>query len=144
MDQRQAQASADTDRPLPVPTPESMPYWEAAREHRLTVQRCTECGLTQFYPPRVFCRRCMSELKWIECSGKGVVFASSTVVRAPSPSFAADAPYNVSMIELEEGIHLISNIVNPPSEGEAKIGAAVEVVFDDVTESVTLPKFRLV
>jgi uncharacterized OB-fold protein len=131
-------------RPLPTPTPESSPYWEAARRHELVVQRCTSCGLAQFYPPRTFCRRCMSEVAWITCSGRATVVASSTVVRAPSPAFQVDAPYNVSLVQLEEGPRLITNVVNPPAEGEVPPGAAVEVIFDDVTDDVTLPRFRLV
>jgi len=137
-------AEGKAQRPLPTPTPESSPYWEATHEHRLVVQQCGTCGLTQFYPPRTFCRRCMSELTWITCSGRAVVVASSTVVRAPSKAFQEDAPYNVSLVELEEGPRLITTVVNPPAEGEVRPGASVEVVYDDVTETVTLPRFRLV
>ena len=105
-------------RPLPTPTPESAPYWRAAREHRLIIQHCTTCDLNQFYPPRVFCRRCMSDLEWIDCSGRGTVVASSTVVRAPSPAFQKDAPYSVALIELAEGIRLISHVKGLPAGEE--------------------------
>jgi uncharacterized OB-fold protein len=66
------------------------------------------------------------------------------VVRAPSAAFQEDAPYNVSLVRLEEGPQLITNVVNPPAEGEVPVGAPVEVIYDDVTDTVTLPRFRLI
>lgn len=136
-------SSSEYRKPVPVPTHESMPYWEGTRARELRVQHCGDCGLYQFYPPRAMCRRCMSEnLSWVKTSGRATVYSTSVVYRAPSAEFALEAPYNVSLIELEEGgIRLISNVIGIDPEA-VTIGMPVEVVFDDITSEVTLPRFR--
>jgi uncharacterized OB-fold protein len=81
-------------------------------------------------------------LTWIEASGKGTIYSYTVVHRAPS-SFADSVPYVVALIDLTEGVRMMTNVVGvPPSD--VRIGAAVEVIFDDVTPEITLPKFRLV
>lgn len=128
-------------RPLPVPDGDTKPYWDAAREHRLVLQRCDECQNAIFYP-RSVCPHCMSDrISWIEAMGTGTIYSYTVVHRAPA-QFVDDAPYVVALIDLSEGVRLMSNIVgSPPSD--VRIGAAVTVVFDDVTPEITLPKFRL-
>ena len=84
-----------------------------------------------------------SDLEWHEASGKGTVYSFSVNHRAPHPGFADEIPFVLAIVELEEGPRMMTNIVecNPDS---VKIGMAVEVTFEDVTEEVTLPKFKLV
>lgn len=131
---------SDYNRPLPVPDGDTRPYWDAAKEHRLAVQRCQDCGDTIFYP-RSVCPACMSDrIEWINASGRGVIYSYTVIHRAP-PGFGDSVPYVVALIDLVEGVRLMSNVVNPASD--VRIGAPVEVVFDDVTPEVTLPKFRL-
>jgi len=131
---------ADYLKPLPVPDGDTKPYWDAAKEHRLLIQRCQECHAAIFYP-RSVCPHCMSDqISWIEASGRGTIYSYTVVHRAPPP-FADDAPYVVALIDLEEGVRLMSNVGAPPSD--VKIGAPVAVVFDDVTPEITLPKFCL-
>jgi uncharacterized OB-fold protein len=57
------------------------------------------------------------------------------------PAFAGDAPYAPAIIELEEGVRMVSWVVDCPPE-ELAAGLPVEVIFEDVTDAVTLPKFR--
>ncbi len=133
---------AEYTRPLPVPDGDTKPYWDAAKEHRLVIQRCQDCQHAIFYP-RSICPQCMSDrVAWIGATGKGTVYSYTVVHRAPA-QFADDAPYVVALIDLAEGVRMMSNVVgSPPSS--VRIGAAVEVVFDDVTSDISLPKFRLV
>ncbi len=127
--------------PLPRPYQDTAPYWDAAREHRFVLQRCTECGEHQFYP-RGVCSHCLSsDLEWLEASGKGTVYSFSVNHRAPHPGFADKLPFVLAIVELAEGPRMMTNIVDCDPETVA-IGMEVEVVFDDITEEVTLPKFR--
>ena len=129
--------------PLPRPYQDTETYWAAARDHRFVIQHCKSCGKHQFYP-RGVCSHCLSsDLEWHEASGKGTVYSFSVNHRAPHPGFADEIPFVLASVELEEGPRMMTNIVecNPDS---VKIGMAVEVTFEDVTEEVTLPKFKLV
>jgi uncharacterized OB-fold protein len=128
-------------KPRPALDPDSAPYWEACREHRLIVQRCGQCGKTRF-PPGPTCPGCgATDHDWIASSGRGRVF-SWIVVRHPVPAevYAGDVPYVVALIELEEGVRLVSNVIGCVPE-DVRANMPVTVVFDDVGE-VPLPKFR--
>ena len=60
-----------TGKHFPRPTPETRPYWEACRQGRLLLQRCTGCGAHQFYP-RLMCTRCDGDaLEWVQAGGGG-------------------------------------------------------------------------
>ena len=127
-------------KPLPYIHEETRPYWEAAKKHELRIQKCRICGTHYFYP-RDFCPSCFSfDVEWVRASGRGTVY-SFTICQRGAPGFEGDAPYNLAIIELEEGARMMSNVVEC-AETDLKVGMAVEVVFDDVTEDVTLPKFR--
>jgi hypothetical protein len=118
-----------------------MGFWESIKNHQLVFQRCEECG-TWVHPPRPACPKCGSfEKEWAPSSGKGVVYSRVTYRESPDPAFKA--PYSVVLVELEEGVRIISNMVDVAPE-EISIGMPVEVVFDDITEELTLPKFRKV
>ena len=128
-------------KPLPEITPEMAPFWEAARRHELVLQRCAGCGSFRF-PARELCSRCLSRAStWERVSGRGTLFSFAVMHQAAHPGFAADLPYAVVTVELEEGARLLSNVVGCPLR-DLRIGMPLEVVFDDVTPEVTLPKFR--
>ena len=128
-------------KPLPQVTPAMAPFWEAARRHELVVQRCRACGARRF-PARELCSHCLSrEAEWERVSGRGTVFSVAIVHQALHPGFAAEVPYAVVVVELEEGPRLISNLLGVAPH-EIHIGLPVEVVFEDVTPEITLPKFR--
>lgn len=133
--------SAKFQKPLPYIDDISRPYWAAARRHELVLQRCQECGHYR-YPAGITCPHCLAErLEWVKASGRGTVYTWTVFHRAYHPAFASDVPYAVVAIELDEGPRLVSNLVNCNIE-DIKVGMPVEVVFDDVTEEVSLPKFR--
>lgn len=128
-------------KPLPTPSPISEPFWRAAREHRLEIQRCRHCATHIFYPRRL-CPHCLSpDLEWVTASGKGSVYSYTIARRPTGPGFEPDVPYVIAIVELAEGPHLTTNIVGCDPEA-VYVGMPVEAVFDDVTEEVTLVKFR--
>jgi uncharacterized OB-fold protein len=125
--------------PLPRPSPLSKPYWDAAREGRLLVQRCGDCGALIFIPQPA-CTACFgSHLEWVQSSGRGTVYSYTVVHRPQRPEF--QVPYAVAIVELEEGWHTLSNLIGCEIQ-ELRVGMPVEVVFHAMSEDVTLPLFR--
>lgn len=135
--------ATEYSKPLPVPQPESDYYWEQAAKGKLVAQRCTDCHEFQFYP-RVFCTGCSGRsLEWKELSGRGTLFTFTIVHQPPHKGFAGDIPYVAAIIELEEGAKMPSQVIGIAPEPEAlSIGMPLEVVFEQVTDEITLPKFK--
>ncbi|PKN44219.1 MAG: hypothetical protein CVU59_12210 [Deltaproteobacteria bacterium HGW-Deltaproteobacteria-17] len=133
--------AAAPQKPKPVVNSWSRPFWDGTRQGRLLIQKCESCGQHIFYP-RLSCPSCFSEkLDWVEASGRGSIY-SYTVVHNNAPSaFAADIPYVVAVIRLEEGVQMLSNIVECDHE-KLVCDMPVEVVFETLDEEFTLPKFR--
>jgi uncharacterized OB-fold protein len=128
-------------RPLPAPDASTEPYWAAAREGRLVMPRCIDCGHFHFYP-KTLCPACSSpRLEWTACSGRAEVYSYTVVHRAPSPAFAADVPYVVAAIALEEGPHLMSSVINCPPDA-VHVGMPVRVAFRRASDEITLPVFE--
>lgn len=136
-------------RPLPKISETTRPFWEGCKRHELLIQRCGDCGTYRF-PPRPMCPKCNSmNSGWSKVSGKGEIFSFIVVPgfklqAAPMGSWPEDGyPINVVIVELPDagGVHIVSNLVECRSE-EIKVGMPVKVVFEDVTEEITLPKFR--
>jgi len=129
--------------PLPQPQPESDFYWEKTKAHELWLKRCDDCNKAFFYP-RAICPLCFSRnTRWVRSSGRGALYAFAIVHRPPAPPWQECVPYVAALVELEDGVRLATNLVDvEPDPAKVKIGMPVEVVFDDVTEKVTLPKFR--
>jgi uncharacterized protein len=129
------------DRPLPAVTEEGAPYWAACREGKLAFQKCTACGHVRF-PPSVLCPKCLAfEHEWAPVSGRGTIYSFIIVHRPQHPGFFNDVPYNVAIVELDEGIRMHTNVVECANE-ELRIGLPVEVVFEKKDDEITLPKFR--
>jgi uncharacterized OB-fold protein len=130
-----------SERPLPTPDAATAPYWSAAREERLVMPHCLDCGHYHFYP-RTLCPQCSSpRLEWAPCSGRGEVYSFTVVHRAPSPAFASAVPYVVGAVKLQEGPHLMTNIVHCAPDA-VRIGMPVRVVFEKVSDEITLPVFE--
>lgn len=128
-------------RPAPAATDATRPFWEAARQHRLVVQQCGDCGKPQFYP-RAFCRHCLGErLDWRECSGRGTVYTFTVNHRAANAHMADKLPYAVAMVTLDEGVRMMGNIAGPLEK--LRIGALVRVRFVDLDAQYSLPQFEL-
>ena len=128
---------------FPVAKPGTKAYWEACRRHELQIQRCNDCGSFQFYP-RIFCTHCSSRaVEGVTASGRGEVVTWTIVERAVSKAYAADAPYVIALIELQEGPVMMSKVVGCEPESVQK-GMAVEVCFEDWSEEVSMPIFAAV
>ena len=132
---------ADYTKPLPRPDVDSKPFWDSCKAQAMALQQCASCGRFR-YPPRLVCPHCLSEeARWTPVSGRGQVYLSLVMYRSYGPAWEGDVPYNLAMVELDEGVRLWSNVVGCPPE-EVQIGDRVEVVYDAVTPEVTLPRFR--
>ena len=128
-------------KPLPVVTEESRPFWDGCREGKLLLQYCDACQHYQFYP-RLYCMQCAAkELRWLEVSGRGVVYSYTVIRQNKSPEFVDDVPYNLAIIQLEEGPRMMSNIVDIDLD-DLRVDLPVAVVFDPVSDTISLPRFR--
>ncbi len=128
-------------KPLPVVTDESRPFWEGCRQGKLLLQYCEQCQRHQFYP-RLYCMQCGSdELHWVEASGHGVIYSYTIIHQNKSAEFMHDTPYNVAIVQLAEGPRMMSNIVDIAPD-DLRVGLSVTVVFEPVTDSISLPRFR--
>lgn len=134
-------SDAEMAKPMPKPSKWSQPFWDNAKEGRLTLKRCTSCGHID-QPPYLYCTNCHSDAaEWIEATGKGTLVAYAiNEYMVPFP-FWDDMPYVLAMIDLEEGVRMISNIVECDHDA-LENGMALEVVFDKVSDDFTLPKWR--
>ena len=126
-------------RPDPVRSPDSAFFWEGARRGELLGQACAACGALR-HPPRPMCPRCHAvEVRTLRLSGRGVVY-SWIRPRHPAPVGFAEAPV-VALVELEEGIRIVSNVVGA-APGEVRQGLAVEVAFEPTRGGQAVPVFR--
>jgi uncharacterized OB-fold protein len=130
-------------KPLPEVTPVTQPFWEAAAQGKLMMQRCADCR-SWVWCPRPACVECGGDkLQWLQLSGRGKIFAFTVVREVVGRSlrgFAGDIPYVTAWIDLEEGPRILSNVVGCAIEKVA-IGMAVEVVFENAAPGIFLPKF---
>ena len=116
-------------------------FWEAVRQHRLVFQRCRDCGLF-IHRPRPICPRCLSRRKdWVPSQGKGHIYSYVTVVYQKTGYPGIKTPYSVVVVEMLEGVRIIANVEGIAPE-ELYVGMPVEVVFEDIDEDLTLPRFR--
>ena len=139
-----AEAVKEIPKPLPEITPVNEPFWRAAAERKLLMQKCAACG-AWVWCPRPACVECGSDkLAWTPLGGRGEVFAFTVireVVGRALRGFEKDIPYVTAWIDLEEGPRICSNVVGCPVEKVA-IGMPVEVVFEEAGGKIFLPKFR--
>jgi uncharacterized OB-fold protein len=119
--------------PAPRALPESLPYWVAADEGRLLIKRCRACGEVHHYP-RDICPHCLSEhTEWLEASGQGTVYSFSTMGQG-------EAAYTLAYITLDEGITMMSNLVDC-APADLAIGQRVRVVFQPSDGGHRVPMF---
>jgi uncharacterized protein len=131
------------EKPRPRIGPDNAPFWQGCREHRLMLPTCSACGKAHL-PPGPVCPYCFSdELVWKQASGRGHVSTWTIVHKAWFPAFAAETPYNVVQVELDEGPRLTSNLVDLHGRHPV-IGERVEIIFDDVDTELTLHRFRTI
>ena len=127
--------------PLPEETPLTSPFWQAARERRLVIQRCAACGRLR-WPPELACYECGSlEHEWAQMSGRATLY-TWTVAHPPLlPYFLQRTPWPIAVVQLEEGPRLVTNLVGIEPDAY-KVGMALEADFEDIGEGVTLVVFK--
>lgn len=125
---------------LPVIDELNRPFWEGCRVDRLLLQRCSPCGHLR-YPISTICPRCLSTAyRWDQMSGRGSVYSFAVFQHAYNDGWRDAVPYAVALVELDEGPTMISNIVGVELE-QVRVGLPVSVVFEPVTDQVTVPRF---
>ncbi len=130
-----------SDKPLPEMQGNSEEFYLWCRRGDLRFQRCTECQAWR-HVPREMCAKCGSaDWKWVKSRGKGTVFTWTVVERPMHPAFVDDVPYAPVVIEMDEGVRIVSEVIDC-EPADLEIGMRVEVVFAKVSDEVTLPKFR--
>ncbi len=128
-------------RPFPDTRNAGEKFWSAAADGKLLVPKCNACART-FWHPRPRCPHCGSErVDWIRSAGKGAIHTFTVVRQSGDPYFKTKLPYVVAMIELDEGVRLMSNVVETPLEA-LRIGMRVEVLFEAADAKMAIPLFR--
>jgi uncharacterized protein len=130
-------------KPLPRMVASEAPFWEGCAAGELRLQKCTECGHWRF-PPSSVCPACLSEVyTWEATSGRGRVWSWIVMHQKYFAAFEDDLPYNVALVELDEGPRLMSTVV-PYDPSAMSCDAAVEVRFEPRENGVSVPRFTLV
>ena len=126
---------------LPVLQGYTKEFYAWCHQRELRLQRCQRCG-TWRHPPRPMCGSCQAlQWEWAPTKGKGTVYCWTTVYQALDPAFANDVPYAAVVVELEEGPRLATWVTGIPPD-ELYAGMPVELWFEDISDEVTLPKFK--
>ena len=137
---------SEAPKKIPRPQPkinafmETKPFWDAAKQNKLVIQYCKDTGKAQFFPHPVSMATGRRNLEWREVSGKGQVY-SWTVTNSPWPGHEDRVPFLCALVELDEGVRMLTNIVECKPE-EVKVGMPVEVTFEDATPEISIPVFR--
>ena len=146
-------SSATTDRwfpnsmPAPMVDKHTLPFWEACGEHRLTVQRCTDCNHAQ-HPPAPICSACRANsFEQTEVSGQGTLY-TYTAVHQPI-TYEEKLPFIIAVVELDvsgtdcaNGVRMMTNIVDA-EDNELEVGQPVELVWETMSDMVSIPRFKL-
>ena len=128
-------------KPIPQPDEPSRPFFDGAQRGELMIQRCTACGAF-LAPGSRACTECMSEaLEWLPASGKATLYTFAVMHQKYHPGFFDDLPYNIAVVELDEGPRLNTNVVGIAND-DLRVGMPLVVTFEEVGDGVVLPKFR--
>jgi uncharacterized OB-fold protein len=127
-------------RPLPELDGVSTAYWNAAAGGELLYQECPHCGHRQFYP-RGMCTACGLETEWKPASGRGTVHTFTVIHQNLAPPFGELSPYVVAIVELEEGVRMMTNITHCDKD-DVEVGLPVECYVVKVDDEVGLPFWR--
>ena len=129
---------------MPVPAPQDelkAQFWEHCAEGKLCFQRCSDCGAWR-HLPRYLCAKCHSDAwEWAESQGRGVIFSWTVTHRPMHPAFTPVLPFAAVIVELEEGVRMVSGVRGIANEDLA-LDLPVELVFDRVSDEMSLPFFR--
>ena len=135
-------------KPVPVPDERSAPFFDGALEGKLMLRRCRACNTYMSpiagigAPVRPRCVTCFSgDLEWAPAGGRATLYSFVIMHQLYDEAFATDIPYNIAVVETEEGVRLTTQVVACPNDALV-IGMELEVVFEQMSETVAVPKFR--
>ena len=129
-------------RPAPPRTELSEGFWQGVERGELVVQRCRGCGSLRHYPQSI-CPDCHSpEFGWAPLSGRGAIYSYTVAHRAFHPAWKQHVPYVIATIELDEGIRMVSDLLDSDPETIA-IGQPVQVYFAEMPGQGMMPRFRV-
>ncbi len=136
---------ADKPKPKrfePSATETTEPFWEATKDKRFLIQRCDACDAAIFYPREV-CPQCLSSdsLSWRESKGDGTIYAASVQEKPANPLMADRVPYVVALVELDDGIRIMSNVINCEPYA-ATVGTPVQLTWEALSDGRHLPQFE--
>lgn len=113
--------------------PENQTLWDALAEGRFIIRKCAACGRAHWYP-RAICPFCFSDkTEWVRASGKGEIYSYSVMRRA-------DEPYAIAYVTLEEGVTMLTNIVDCDFDS-LRIGQCVQLVLEVSEKGAPVPMF---
>lgn len=128
-------------RALPNVSPETQPFWDGCKAGKFIVQHCDDCDKFQTYY-RAFCCHCWSStMTDVAVSGAGTVWGTTVTYRNSTPGWEDWLPYVMAIIELPEGVKVVTNVINCDPES-VYVGMPVRVTFVPVTDEITLPYFE--
>lgn len=133
------------NKPLPDRRPEGDRFWEAAKKHTFLLP--VDEGGAPFWYPRALSPKTLEPIDWVEAEGTGTVYTYSIHYFGPTKAYKGEPPYAVALVDLDEGVRVMTNLVKdepgyPTLDPEdVEIGMKVRVVFHDVTDEISLPKF---
>ena len=129
-------------KPVPLPNPDTEPYWEGLKGHRLLLQQCDACGTFRHYP-RPMCDACYSmDFSWVEASLAGTVYSWTETHHAFHPGFKGELPYVLVTVELAEGVRLNAQL-RDAELSDLTIGQNVTIGFEEASDELVLPVVRL-
>jgi uncharacterized protein len=125
---------------LPTPEGDTIEFWDAAREERLLIRHCLDCDAYSYYP-RPFCPKCWSEhIDWYQAGGEGTLYTWSVIYNNDQPPFRDRVPYVAAIVDLAEGPRMMTNVVDCPFD-ELRVGMALRVTFQPISDDYTIPVF---
>jgi uncharacterized protein len=134
-----SQAPAQPRRIEPPVTATSEPFWEATRQRRFLLQWCADCDHAIFFPREV-CPRCQgSRMEWRPSAGTGVIHTYTVEHHPQNPNLTA--PYTIALIDLDEGVRMMSNVIGCRSEA-VQVGMKVRITWEELSDGRNLPQFE--
>lgn len=125
---------------LPTPEGDTIEFWNAAKQERLLIKRCEDCGAFSYYP-RPFCPKCWSEnVVWHEASGDATLYTWSVIYSNDQPPFKERVPYVAAIVDLAEGPRMMSNVEECEFD-DLEVGMALKVKFRPISDDFTIPVF---
>lgn len=136
-------ASKTTNKPLPEITDQTRPFWTAAKNRKLVLQKCSRCGTCNFHP-KPWCIECgCRDIPWSEVKPTGTIY-SYTVSRAVAMNLSGwqdELPVLFCLVDLDDGARLYAQVTHATPE-TIRIGMRVEAYFEDISAEAAIPKFR--